>query len=71
MTKPVDGSLCPLCAKPNICMVDAKEPCWCLEQTFDEGLLEKVPEKLKNKSCICQSCVLKHALLAKNITNLS
>jgi len=71
MSEIIDTSLCPLCSKPNFCMADAKEACWCIEQTFDDSLLKKVPISLKHKSCICQSCAVKHEAIDKQVTNLS
>jgi len=33
------------------------KPCWCTQESFAPALLEKVPEALRDKACICQACV--------------
>jgi hypothetical protein len=62
--------LCPLCAKDNACgnvinnnlACDEKKKltCWCQDPNiqFPPELLQQVPDELKNKTCICQSCAM-------------
>ncbi|WP_108650299.1 cysteine-rich CWC family protein [Dongshaea marina] len=53
----IKEKLCPLCHKPNGCMVNSEQPCWCTERKIPAALIKRVPEKLQGKACICQSCV--------------
>ncbi|MCD8509703.1 MAG: cysteine-rich CWC family protein [Bacillus sp. (in: Bacteria)] len=46
---------CPLCGGDNRC--DVLNACWCSKESFPEGLLDLVPEELKNKACICKKCL--------------
>jgi hypothetical protein len=58
----VDPSQCPLCGRPNqrpLRTAPAHEdPCWCMNTVIPGGLLARVPAHLRNKACICQSCVI-------------
>ncbi len=51
---------CPLCGKPNLCTLpttgDFATPCWCTKQKIDSAVLAKIPEHLRNISCICPDC---------------
>ncbi|MES2675822.1 MAG: cysteine-rich CWC family protein [Pseudomonadota bacterium] len=55
--------VCPLCGKPNACALeingDIATPCWCTIQKIDPAVLAKIPEHLRNLSCICQGCAEK------------
>lgn len=58
----VNKGICPLCGKPNNCSYAAgniHEGCWCEKVTVPKELLDKVPEDLKGKSCICIECINK------------
>ena len=57
MTDTIDDSICPLCQQSNRCDVKASTGCWCMTTTVPAELLAKIPETLKNKSCICQGCI--------------
>ncbi|MCM3748429.1 cysteine-rich CWC family protein [Paenibacillus pasadenensis] len=51
--------LCPLCSRDNRCAVAAGDnpaSCWCVNAVFPSGLLERLPEALRDKVCICMSC---------------
>lgn len=52
---------CPICGEDNDCglLKDPTQACWCTQKTFPNELLQKVPENMKNKACICQRCVEK------------
>jgi len=54
-------SLCPLCGGPNDCQLCktavVKGPCWCACVEIPDALLTRVPESLRNRACICRSCV--------------
>jgi hypothetical protein len=69
-TQSVNPQLCPFCAKDNACSnvinnslaCDEKKKltCWCQDPNikFPPELLPQVPDELKNKTCICQSCAM-------------
>jgi len=65
MVETINPKLCPLCAQDNACKNvscddTSKLTCWCQnpEIKFPPQLLQQVPEKAKNKACICQSCAM-------------
>lgn len=66
----VDTTVCPLCGGPNHCgrVEDPSggKSCWCREAVIPASLLKRVPESLRDKSCICPSCV---ALANREIPN--
>lgn len=57
---------CPLCGEANGCQfastVAYKGPCWCAHVDMPHELLARVPENLRNRACICRSCVEKFRL---------
>jgi len=60
----LDPFKCPICGESNQCAQEiAKatgkppEACWCMTVVFSSELLDRVPEKFKNKACICAKCV--------------
>lgn len=56
----LDPGVCPICSKPNGCMMAAgraEEGCWCTEAVIPGELLALVPEEAKGKACICRDCV--------------
>jgi hypothetical protein len=52
---------CPLCGQPNDCQLCGTDvyngACWCAGVSIPEELLARVPPNLRNRACICQSCV--------------
>jgi hypothetical protein len=38
-------------------MANSSEPCWCNDVVIPEQLLELIPLAMKDKSCICLSCI--------------
>lgn len=56
-----DPALCPVCQSPNDCQLCTsstyKGSCWCQHHSFPEELLARVPEELRNRACVCRSCV--------------
>ena len=68
----LDPSKCPLCGRPNECRLASpgapKIPCWCVEVEIPKALLARVPEALRNRACICRSCVGRFQLEAKRST---
>jgi hypothetical protein len=58
---PIDPSRCPLCGGPNGCRLAAHPGeggrCWCFAARFPERLLARVPERARNRACICQKCL--------------
>ena len=60
-----DPTHCPLCGQPNQCAGEVERttgvpqpPCWCTQREFSAELLQRVPEALRGKACICPACVL-------------
>ena len=56
-------SQCPLCGAVNECRrcspAAGQGPCWCAELEIPGELLARVPEKFRNRACICRPCVEK------------
>ena len=56
-------SRCPLCGGANECQLSSpvayKGQCWCASVEIPAELLARVPENLRNRACICRSCVEK------------
>ena len=53
----VDPNMCPLCGEENNCMANSAERCWCNDVTVPQALLDLVPVNLRDKACICRSCI--------------
>lgn len=58
----IDTARCPICGKPNHCVMarpgaDKDRPCWCRDETFPKGLIDRLPEVVRDKACICRDCV--------------
>ncbi|MFD1620092.1 cysteine-rich CWC family protein [Thalassotalea marina] len=66
MAQRMNTSQCPLCQRSNHCGVNSDMPCWCMSETFPEGLLEQIPQEQRCISCICQACVKKYQLESGN-----
>ncbi|MDO6720417.1 cysteine-rich CWC family protein [Psychrosphaera sp. 1_MG-2023] len=51
-----------MCNTDNQCgnLTNCGEDCWCTSPdiTFTKELLNKVPDDLKDKACICKACAL-------------
>lgn len=56
MSQGINESSCPFCLKDNQC--DVANNCWCKVLQVPTQLLELVPVELKNKTCICNACVI-------------
>jgi len=58
---PFDPGQCPLCRQPNNCQLwtlsARKGPCWCARVETPEALLARVPAELRDRACICRSCI--------------
>jgi len=56
----LNQNLCPLCGGANECQLCSpaayKGKCWCTQIEIPDALLARVPDDLRNKSCICQNC---------------
>ena len=59
----IEPRVCPLCGQPNQCAMEAlratgvkQPPCWCSQLKFDPELLERIPEHVRGKACVCASC---------------
>ena len=60
----IDPALCPLCGGDNRCAMDRERstgvpqgPCWCVTETFDPGLLDRLPDTARGRACICSACL--------------
>lgn len=54
-----EDSYCPLCQQANHCEVasgGSGESCWCQQATIPKGVLAQVPESLRGRACVCESC---------------
>ncbi len=52
---------CPLCGSANDCQLCTpaayKGQCWCVREDMSAEILARVPEKFRNRACICKPCV--------------
>ena len=56
---------CPICGGPNDCgMAAGKSECWCARVKISPEALEKVPEGVKWKVCVCKKCANEPELIA-------
>ena len=64
--KSKEAFVCPLCQQNNACgnlaIADNSQSCWCNNPSIrlPKALLETVPEALRGKACICQTCALSY-----------
>ena len=56
MAKTINESACPFCSQDNQCR--SNNSCWCSTLIVPTALTDLVPEYLKNKSCICNGCII-------------
>lgn len=59
----IEKGKCPICGKDNACAaVKGTDPakCWCMTAKIPKGLLQTIPDELRNQSCVCQTCVDKY-----------
>ena len=58
--EPVAPDICPLCGKGNGCAMaggsDPDRPCWCMDVSFSDELLARVPPAARGRACICAAC---------------
>jgi hypothetical protein len=58
--RPLPNSTCPLCGGPNGCVPASRgsldSTCWCADVKFDPAALARVPERERNRSCLCGAC---------------
>lgn len=60
---PLNTATCPLCGRPNQCVLAADPSateCWCDAVEFPKELLEKIPKNAERKTCVCQRCLEKY-----------
>ena len=67
--KELDENKCPLCRGQNLCQAQSEKGCWCVGLDVRQGLLDLVPESMKGKACICQSCIERYNLQALSEDN--
>ena len=73
----IDETCCPLCGEDNACLNikrggDTEKNCWCNTKrlSFPDELIAQVPNHLKHKACICQTCVEKYLTQKSALRNL-
>ena len=58
--KPLPNHTCPLCGQPNGCAPaqagDFAVDCWCTRFVISQEALDRVPEPLRGKACLCPRC---------------
>jgi Cysteine-rich CWC len=58
--KPLPNHQCPLCGKSNQCAPatagDFAVECWCTGVVISQEALDRVPEALRGKACLCPRC---------------
>lgn len=50
---------CPVCGQINDCAIEAGLPgeeCWCFQTSVSATALERIPEDLRGKACLCPRC---------------
>ena len=57
MQNEINQEACPFCKNANSCQAKGSSPCWCYNAAIPTELTALVPITLKNKSCICFTCV--------------
>jgi hypothetical protein len=53
----INEKICPFCQIDNRCGVNSASICWCHEVEVPEGLINLLAVEVKDKSCICSSCI--------------
>lgn len=58
--KPLPNHTCPLCGQPNGCAParagDFAVECWCARVVISQEALDRVPEPMRGKACLCPRC---------------
>ncbi|MBD3814491.1 MAG: cysteine-rich CWC family protein [Betaproteobacteria bacterium] len=47
------------CGQPNQCAEcepGAEQPCWCVSLTIPASTLDRIPDALRNRACLCPLC---------------
>jgi len=57
MNEIINDAICPFCNNKNQCMAHFEEPCWCNSINVPDELRAIVPEKTRDKVCICLKCI--------------
>lgn len=56
----MSAATCPLCGQRNQCaQADLPTPvqqCWCFAAPIERRVLERLPEALRNRACLCPRC---------------
>jgi len=65
---PFDATRCPLCGADNRCAMEIERatgqpqaPCWCVSESFDPALLDRIPAEARGQACVCSACVARFA----------
>ena len=56
----MNAATCPLCGQRNQCaQAESTAPvqqCWCFAAPIERRVLERLPEALRNRACLCLRC---------------
>lgn len=56
----MNEQLCPLCGQANQCTQadprTAHQPCWCFAARIPPAVLQRLPEALRDRQCLCPNC---------------
>ncbi|MGA2247687.1 MAG: cysteine-rich CWC family protein [Verrucomicrobiota bacterium] len=59
----LDPARCPLCGGANDCLLCSPAACqgrcWCMSEEMPAELMARVPAHLRNRACVCRSCLEK------------
>ncbi len=56
-----DPTRCPLCGRPNRCVLAAGgeiHDCWCLQTPIAPAALACLPEEERDRRCLCPACAV-------------
>ncbi|MGL5122896.1 MAG: cysteine-rich CWC family protein [Fusobacteriaceae bacterium] len=59
----MEKGICPICGEENKChIVLGEDPnsCWCMILPIERDILERIPKKMRDVSCICEKCNLSY-----------
>lgn len=54
----MNKKICPFCKEDNFCLPLKNETCWCTNFVVPTSLINLLPSKYKNNTCICKKCIV-------------
>ena len=64
----VREDLCPICGNDNKCGAHEDGPCWCNDEDVPKEMRNLISIEKQMKACVCQDCIKKFKVNAKNST---